>query len=137
MARTRRHTRMRDKLTILTPDTRAQNEFGGISNGSYSVLAVVRCSATQYHSDNELREYNAEAQKRDYEFLIRKKSLPTLTGDEVYVLETPALAFKLNGIVEQDIRTWRLRCSALENDNANGLVASEDNNIESTLEFPI
>lgn len=113
MARTRRHTRMRDKLTILSPATSTQNEFGGITQDTFVTLATIRCSATQYSSDFTLRDYNADVREQDWELIVRKKSLPTLTGDEVFVLETPNISMKLNGLVEQDERSYRLRCTAL------------------------
>lgn len=113
MARTRRHTRMRDVLTIRRPDTTAQNQFGGVTQGSYSTVATIRCTATQYSGDSDYRDYNQDTEEQEWELLIRKKSLPALTGNELFVLETPSVTMKLNSKIEQDERTLRLRCSTI------------------------
>ena len=113
MARTARHTRMRDVLTIQRPSTVSQNQFGGVASGALAVIATIRCSATQYSGEAEYRDYNEDVQNEEWELLVRKKSLPTLDGSEVFVLETPSLTLKLNSKIEQDERTYRLRCSAI------------------------
>ena len=113
MARTRRHTRMRDVVTILTPDNTAQDDFGGITQGDYVVSAVIRCAAVQYSGDSDYRDYNQDVSQQDWELIVRKKSLPALSGNEIFALQTPAINMKLNSKVEQDERTYRLRCSSL------------------------
>lgn len=118
MARTRRHTRMRDVLIILTPNTTAQDDFGGITQGNYVASSVIRCSATNYSGDSNFRDYNQDASEQDWELIIRKKSLPTLSGNEIFALQTPAINMKLNGKVEQDERTYRLRCTALSKERS-------------------
>ena len=115
MARTRRHTRMRDVLIIRRPSAVSQNSFGGITQASYSDVATIRCSATQYSGDYGLRDYNKDVGEYDWELLVRKKSLPTLVGDEIFVLETPSITMQLNSKIEQDERTYRLRCSSVQN----------------------
>lgn len=113
MARTARHTRMRDVLIIQRPSTTAQNAFGGITQGGFTTVATIRCSATQYSGDASHRDYNQDETEQDWQLLVRKKSLPALQGDEQFVLETPSITMKLSSLVEQDIRTYRLRCTAI------------------------
>jgi len=103
---------MRDVLTIQRPTT-AQNEFGGNVASSYTTIATIRCSATQFSGDASYRDYNQDETEQDWQLLVRKKSLPALDGSERFSLETPAISLKLNSLVEQDIRTYRLRLSAI------------------------
>jgi len=114
MARTARHTRMRDVVSIQRPTSNSQDQFGGISQDGYTEVASIRCSATQFSGDTNFRDYNKDITEQDWQLLVRKKSLPSLVGDEIFVLETPALTLKLTSKVEQDIRTFRLRMTAID-----------------------